>query len=116
MTTFYIQCCSNPAYIVYDTTPTINGIPGNQFVVGTVYYDANNVCWQGVPTGPQTVTNTTIVYTSTFEDCAACQLLHFGDCSLLPAITPSPTPTITPTPTVTPVSYTHLTLPTNREV
>jgi hypothetical protein len=102
MTTFYIQCCSNPGYIVYDATPTINGIPGNQFVVGTVYFDANDVCWEGVPAGPQTVTNTTSIYTTTFEDCVGCQLLHFGDCSLLPAITPSPTPTITPTPTVTP--------------
>ena len=103
MTTFYIQCCSNPSIIVFESNPTItNGFPGDQFVVGTVYFDSNDVCWEAIPSGPETYTNTTIIYTSTLDGCAECLLAHTGDCSLLPEVTPTPTPT--PTPTVTPTA------------
>ena len=102
MNPFYLQCCSNPAIIVYEPFPTINGIPNSMFTLGTVYFDANNVCWEAVALGPQTHTNTTIIYTATLGDCIECIGMHPGDCSLLPEITPTPTPTLTPTPTITP--------------
>ena len=97
MNPFYLQCCSNPAVIVYEPFPTVNGIPNSMFTLGTVYFDANDVCWQAVASGPETNSNTTIIYTSTLDDCTACQTFHTGDCSVLPSITPTPTPTVTPT-------------------
>ena len=80
----YLKCCSDNTVVILPCNPTIDTIADSIFVDGVVYYDSNDVCWEGttIPTSA-TTSNTVNSYTSYGGDCSSCIGVHNADCTLL---------------------------------
>ena len=46
----FLICCSDNSVVIQPCNPTIDTIADSIFVNGDVYYDSNNVCWEGTTT------------------------------------------------------------------
>ena len=90
--TVFLRCCFDNTIIIRPCTPTIDAVADSEFIVGQIYYDGNNVCWEGRVSAVETHYNSVNTY---FEftpggGCAACLVDHTSKCES-PNIIPLPT-------------------------
>ena len=79
----FLICCSDNSVVIQPCNPTIDTIADSIFVNGDVYYDSNNVCWEGTTIPTSATTSNTVNNYTTIADCISCQSTHTSDCALL---------------------------------